>query len=386
MIIRTACPSTHPLSYGDTTPNIGLCYAECVMANNAKEMSGRNYYDQTNGVCSIVLCQPGYYLNGGACKTCPAGYYCDGTLGGIGDGSTACSTLGAGDTFTEWLYSAAGSDAKEDCYSTCSDREVTYGHAYPVHETENWPALCTFTGTSTTGNPCKEEQLAAGQCVESGCNSNFEMKNGKCQLCNRENATTYEPTGNCIIAQCTSGYHPNGDACASNVTDCTVSIPNATVANSTWNTTTKSFDMCKVESCEDGSHVASNSGVLDDQTCIVPHGVGTQAWNPTTKTWNTCVATSCDAGYTNDSSEKNNQNEQCSECRNKYAENGDQAVSSYVRGCEIASCMYQGEKYALENGECVPICLPTSDETGSRHWDSTTKRCVQTCEPGYVSW
>ena len=71
----------------------------------------------------------------------------------------------------------------------------------------------------------------------------------------------------------------------------------------------------------------------------------------------------------------------------KYLDNGDTAVSSYVRGCEIASCMYQGEKYALEGGECVPICQDTTDEFGNRkRWNASTKKCEFTCKPGYVPW
>ena len=778
VIVRSACPATHPLSEGDTTPNIGYCYAECVNASNATAMTGRNYYNSANGVCTVSLCQPGYYLKDGACTTCPAGYYCDGTLGGVGDGSTlcsatnakyprseagsddandcylittvknyvatagagetacvaggycqggttvyvggnvsgrattggrtacpensycvanvsaptscgttnanypksaagsdeandcylvttaknyvatvgagetacvaggycpggatiyvggthgtshmttggrsncpensycvanvsaptscsttnanypysaagsddandcylvtnqkkyvamtgqgeitciagyycpggstvyiggnvsgrstiggitvcpensycvanvsaptscgttnanyplsaegsddandcylvttaknyvatagagetaciaggycpggstiyiggnvngrstiggrticpkdsycvasvsaptSCSTLGDGDAFTTWAFTeSSGSTSKNDCYSVCEDRAVTYGHAYPVNEGEpdnvinsvtcdsngprllsgwpqttvNFPAVCKFKGVSNTCNPCKEANLASGTCVEMACKSDYEMISGQCQLCNRENATVYESTGNCMVAQCVNGFHPNGDACVGDVNDCTASIPNATLANSTWNTSTKSFGICKVEECDDGYHIASNACVPDEQTCSVPHGIGIQTWNATAGKWNACEPTSCDAGYTSDSSEKKNQNEACSECSNKYLENGDQAVSSYVRGCEVASCMYQGEKYALQGGECVPICSPVrcpsssldilksivapkdapSDETGWKCWDKDNNKCVQVCGKGYVPW
>ena len=110
----------------------------------------------------------------------------------------------------------------------------------------------------------------------------------------------------------------------------------------------------------------------------MPNGVGVRYWNGTT--WDACLATSCNAGYTLDV------NDRCVECYNKYAENGDRAVSSYVRGCEIASCMYQGEKYNLVNGECVPICLPDEDETGSKRWNPDTEKCEDTCSDGYMPW
>ena len=99
------------------------------------------------------------------------------------------------------------------------------------------------------------------------------------------------------------------------------------------------------------------------------------------------MATSCIPGYTNDPFEKNNASEQCSECRNKFGVLGEIAVSSYVNECEIASCMYQGEKYNLDNNECVPICAqPYSDETGSLRWNNATKKCERTCKPGYIAW
>ena len=328
-------------------------------------------------------CAPGKYKHfqgNEACEVCPENYYCDGTIGASGDGSTSCSTLGAGDAFTEWLYAAAGSDAKEDCFSVCEDRDVEYGRAYKVRATEQWPTVCSFTGISETGNPCKVEDLADNICIEYGCLSEFEMIEGKCQRCNRQNATVYEQTGNCIVAQCVSGYHPHGDECVNDVYNCTASVPNATLANSTWDYSKKAFDICRVEECEDGYHVTSNTCVPDEQACAVPNGIGFQTWNTLANKWDACVATSCDAGYMIDI------NDRCIECDNKYEENGDQAVSSYVRGCEIASCMYQGEKYALINGECVPICTDEEDETGSKQWNPVTQKCEYTCSDGYTPW
>ena len=338
------------------------------------------------------LCAKGLYkpfLGNEACEVCPPNYYCDGTLGVLGDGSTMCETDTAPDkdAFTNWAFAPEGSDEKEDCFTQCEERDVNYGRAYPDNATENWPTVCSFTGLSETGNPCKIEELAQNKCIEAACHSNFEMKNGICTLCNRDFATSYESYGNCIVAMCDLGYHPYGDSCVGDDYDCTDSIPNATSARVSWLSTTKAFDICRVESCEDGYHVSSNACVPDEQVCAVPHGIGIQTWNFDEKKWNPCEATSCDAGYTNDNSEKKKQTEQCSECKNKYV-NGEQAVSSYVQGCEIASCMYQGEKYALDGDECMPICVdrPGDDTVVSLVWNSVTEKCERTCKPGYVPW
>ena len=400
---RFACPPEHPYSYGDNTERIQDCYNTCTLAANAKEMNGLNYYDPNHtGSCTINLCLPGYHLNAGECKPCPANSYCDGTAGGNGDGSTSCATLGSGDAFTTWSNSSGGAAAVDatHCYAICADRAVTNGHAYPVEgkETVNYDNLCEFYGISTPqsgatrGNPCDVNQLALGVCVESACHSEFEMIGGVCTPCARDaNALTYAPTGNCIVATCQNGYHPDGYSCADDVVSCTTSIPNATSAYSEWSTSAKSYGKCTVETCAMGYHPESNACVLDEQTCSVPNGVGTQTWDDTLNTWGPCIVTACDAGYIENDDDTPTQ---CVDCPNKYSAGGDVAVSSYVSGCEIASCMYQGEKYALENGECLPICTGTVDNptydidmTGMKYWDSTHNKCVRTCLlPGYIKY
>ena len=69
-----------------------------------------------------------------------------------------------------------------------------------------------------------------------------------------------------------------------------------------------------------------------------------------------------------------------------YSAGGELAASSYVEGCEIATCMYEGELYTLENNECILICDTYSDETGSRKWNASRKKCESTCAPGYRAW
>jgi len=100
------------------------------------------------------------------------------------------------------------------------------------------------------------------------------------------------------------------------------------------------------------------------------------------------VATSCDPGYTTDPAETNERTKPCGQCKNKFSVLGEVAVSSYVRECEIASCLYQGELYNLDNNECVPICDINGyeDETGTMKWNKVTKKCERTCKSGYSMW
>ncbi|MBO7642748.1 MAG: InlB B-repeat-containing protein [Alphaproteobacteria bacterium] len=342
-------------------------------------------------IWEVGNCMPGYYAKGSECVACRPGFYCDGTDGGVGDGSTQCPT--SGDAFTTWNGSNIMATKIEDCYATCLQRNVTYGTAYPVtgKETVNYPELCEFYGVSETGNPCDKDELANGVCIESACHGAFEMKNGVCSPCNRDaNALTYEENGNCIVKTCKDGFHPSIYACVENKKDCTNMIPNATEAFLEWNITKNAFGTCNVSKCADGYHISANACVLDDQTCVLPHGIGTHEWDDARGQWGPCIATSCDAGYTSDPDEKlPGSSDQCGECKNKYV-NGEQAVSSYVSGCEIASCMYQGEKFALNGDRCEAICLADmwdhDDKLVSIGWNQGTKKCERKCKPGYIPY
>lgn len=342
-------------------------------------------------IWEIGNCMPGYYVKDSECVACRPGFYCDGTDGGVGDGSTQCPT--SGDAFTTWTGSNIMATKVEDCYATCLQRNVTYGTAYPVtgKETVNYPELCEFYGISETGNPCDKDELANGQCIESACQGAFEMKNGVCSPCSRDaNAVTYEENGNCIVKTCKDGFHPSIYACVENKKDCTNMIPNATEAFTEWNVTKNAFGTCNVSKCADGYHISANACVLDDQTCTLPHGIGTHEWDDARGQWGPCIATSCDAGYTSDPDEKlPGSSDQCGECKNKYV-NGEQAVSSYVNGCEIASCMYQGEKFALNGDRCEAICLANmwdhDDKLLSIGWNQGTKKCERKCKPGYIPY
>ena len=363
-----ATSGTHPMSDAGTV-DVAYCYKDCALVENAFEMSGRDYYGaNVADTCKIAVCAEGYVLSNGKCVLCPEGFFCDPEGG---DDPQACpSTHPASD---------AGASDKSDCYKVCEPYEVENGTAVPVKEHAFYPSDCEFKGVSISGNPC---EIIDGVCVETACNYNFEMVNGVCKPCARENAITYKKNGNCVVESCASGYHPNGQMCEADVSNCTA--PNAIAATQKWNAQKNAFGECIITECADGYHLAANACQIDEQVCELAHGIGVREWNHNTNTWGECIATKCDPGYTNDRSMTNELWEQCGRCNNMYSANGELAASSYVAECEIASCMYQGEKYALQNNECVLICDTYSDETGARRWDG--KKCVTECEDGYMAW
>jgi hypothetical protein len=191
----------------------------------------------------------------------------------------------------------------------------------------------------------------------------------------------------CFISGCPEGQHIEHGNCVADERAC--SIPNATSAARIWNPAIGTYGPCTVIECDvaNGYHESGNACVRD--TCTVAHGsaeseqVGPSSWE--------CFVTKCDPGY-----EPSSDSKSCVECANRYVD-GDLAVSSYVSECEIAACMYQGQKYALEEqfGEkvCVPICTmdrftreDPNNPTGTIQWDERTKKCIRTCKPGYKMW
>ena len=367
----------YPNSDAGTT-DVAMCYRNCSMADNAAAMTGRDYYQSTD-TCEIARCQAGYTLDGGECAECPAGSFCDGGM--PGDDAHACADLGDGD----WEYSAPGATDESGCYQICEEYDITNGTAIPINEQAFYPNECEYRGESDTGNPC---EIVDGVCVEISCKPEYEMKNGVCVPCARDYALTYEPEGNCRVATCELGYHPNGDQCENNIRQC--NITNAIYAEQEWDFKRGAFGACIVKECDYGYHIASNACVTDTQPCVVENGTGYQEWDARAGKWGECVATYCEPGYTNDPSESNEPTKQCGECRNKYSVLGQQAVaaSTYIQGCEIGACLYQGELYNLENNECVPICPMEEyeDETGTMIWDDSRKKCVRTCKEGYTMW
>ena len=367
----------YPNSDAGTT-DVAMCYRNCNMADNAAAMTGRDYYT-ANDTCEIAQCTAGYTLDGGECVECPAGSFCDGGM--PGDDAHACADLGDGD----WEYSAPGATDESGCYQICKEYDITNGTAIPINEQAFYPNECEYRGESDTGNPC---EIVDGVCVEISCKPEYEMKNGVCVPCARDYALTYETEGNCRVATCELGYHPNGDQCENNIRQC--NITNAIYAEQEWDFKRGAFGACIVKECDYGYHIASNACVTDTQPCVVENGTGYQEWDARAGKWGECVATYCEPGYTNDPSESNEPTKQCGECRNKYSVLGQQAVaaSTYIQGCEIGACLYQGELYNLENNECVPICPMEEyeDETGTMIWDDSRKKCVRTCKEGYTMW
>ena len=355
------------------TTDADMCYKPCDPVANAAEMSGRDYYGQAD-TCVVERCDAGYLLSGGACQNCTENHYCDGT-----DVANSCAELGDG----EWPFATPNATSAAACYQKCEQRTVENGTAYPVNDTASYDAICQYTGISDAGNPC---DIVDGVCIETSCNSEYEMINGRCVPCNREFATDYLDTGNCLVASCELGYHPKGDQCESDVRTCV--MPFAVYAEQRWDAKVGTFGKCVIKECEYGYHIASNACVSDRQPCTVENGVGFKEWNHNTGTWGACESTHCDPGYTNDRSLTNEWTKPCGECKNKYNAYGDLAVAKYSQECEIEECMYQGELYDLEYGECVRICPldEEEDDTGRRVWNPDTKKCETTCNPGYIEW
>lgn len=352
------------------TTSTDLCYKDCAMADNATAMQGRDYYGIAD-TCEIATCASGYSLIDGMCKQCGNGTYCPSN-----EPVRSCADLGDG----SWKYSVQGATNETQCYRKCEAHAIVGGTAIPVSETAFWPTECQFKGVSNNGNNC---EIIDGVCVENSCRGDYEMIDGQCAPCNRPHALTYDMNiGNCNVTSCEIGYHPYGQSCEQNIKECRV--PNAVSAQERWDERKKAFGPCTVIECESGYHIAANTCVPDVQPCTVENGTGVHEWNHDTNKWNACVATSCNPGYTNDPSETNDANAECGRCANMFGVNGERAASSYVRGCEIASCMYQGEIYNLENNECKPICTEDSDDTGTRK--RVGNKCVSTCNAGYTAW
>ena len=318
--------------------------------------------------CIVDGCDDGYYLDKGTCVICPVGSYCANSV------RTSCPE-------GNYTTKQPGAVVDTECFTTCSDKEVIYGTAYADNPEVFWPAACTHTyGISVTGNACK---IVDNVCVETACNYNYEMINGKCELCVRDNALSFKQgAGNCIVETCLYGYYPFGQSCVGDTREC--SVAGAVYAEQKWNPKTNSFGPCEIKECSEGTHIDANTCVPDVQSCELEHGTGEKIYNNQLNKWGDCIATSCMPGYTNDPKLTNETWKQCGQCNNRFGTSGEPVVSSYISECEIATCMYQGEKYILENNECRLICDERNDETGSRYWNGS--KCVHNCNPGFLAW
>ena len=373
----------------------GQCWGVCDLLENVVKMIGRDYQgDPMVDTCEIQICEERHYLTDdkSACLICPENYICgpettsDLDDDDIPDASPkSCAEISGG----THIYAPEGSVESSQCYAKCEGFDIIGGRAYPRKEIVYFGSdVCDYIGMSDTGNPCQIEETPDGlACIEVSCNPDFELIDGKCQKCDRQYATAYKANGNCLVAKCNEGYHPESDQCIADEQTC--DMPNATKAKKTWNHKLGSYGICEIIECEEGYHVASNACVPDTQSCEIKNGTGTRQWDTAKKAWGECVVTSCKPGYTNNPRESNeplDASKKCGACRNTFGLNGQVAVSTWINGCEIGACLYQGELYNLENNKCVAICNRAPDETGSMRWDDDAKKCIRECKPGYKSW
>jgi len=312
-----------------------------------------------NDLIEYLRCFDGYHMAGAdnkICESCPAGSYCNSS----NDVPFSC----AAETGNQFATSAPGAKNAQDCYITCNDSSNPDGTTKIYWQNDPSKFMCD-------------------------CPYYEQMGPNGCEPCDVDGALSYvDGNGNCVVAECKPGTHPNGNKCDANIIDCTDSITNASGATITWDAQTGAYSACVVNKCESGYHVSetANACVTDIETCELAHGTGERTWNHNTNTWGKCIATTCFAGYTNDPTETNAADPtQCGECSNKYGPNGEVVVSSYANNCEIAMCMNEGQQYVLDNNQCRLICTG-SDETGERHWDEKLQECVHTCYEGYTLW
>ena len=273
----------------------------------------------------------------------------------------------------------------EDCVCNVNDDSgaTSCGTKSVIDNMCNWgPATCR-PGYAYPTIICdgSNNQLCEASCTI--CPAGTYGDNGvECKPCPEGKTSLPGATSirECFIDpnSCAPDEHIEHGECVSNTRAC--SIPDATNAVRIWNPAIGTYGPCTVEvgGCNSGYHVSGNVCVKDTEACTVEHGHGEHDWNGTS--WGACGDVVCDPGY-----EPNSDYTACVECSNRRV-NGDIAVSGYIYECEIAACMYQGQKYALQNGECVPICENASDETGTKVWDERTKKCIRTCNPGYKMW
>ncbi len=351
---------------------------------------GRSYacpdgYTADDGATEQRKCylrtEPGNWVDsaGAQQRPCPKGSYCPGGVPvyyGDTGGKRSCPP--------DYPYSGAGSVKVDDCYKNCWDTPVENGTAHPEAPTAHHPTDCTYSmGTSTLKNPCNIITKDDGNmfCYESNCPYDQEMKTpGICTECNVKYAETYDEnaTGNCIVKTCLKGYMPYLNECREEKISCYAE--HATKAHRHWDEKYLAYGPCLVEDCEENYHIDANACESDISPCYIKNGVGERVWEESN--WSACYVKQCERGF-----KENADGTKCERCDNYYDEKGEIAVSSYIDKCEIATCMYQGEKYILKDDECSLICTDVdNDGTGSRHWNEETQKCERTCNEGFLPW
>ena len=346
--------------------------------------------------CVAVICDPGQYLDGTECKDCNPEYpystqnatsptQCYKECNTPCVNPDMCPVANASCTYDAnsnpsqgILYNAAGAICSAQP-NTCEVSAFVCADGYQQNATTCTPCPAGTYEVDNTCVPCPDGYVsnqAATTCTPCPAGT-YEVDN-TCEPCGTGYSSVPGSTSpdDCFLSECPAGQHIDHGACYDNIIDC--DAPYAENATRTWNETLRAYGSCQIQECQDGYHIASNACVPDSGDCVVANGRGERSWN---NGWSTCTNIECDPGF-----ELNSNGTACLRCSNYMGADGQPAVSSYISGCEIATCMYQGQKYALNNGECEPICETETDNTGSKHWDNATKRCVRTCNPGYKMW
>ena len=308
----------------------------------------------------------------GECTTCESGNICPGGV----EPPASCSVITNG----EYPMSDTGKSDIADCYKMCeftSDTCKVTAHLDKVY----YGYQCTYDCETLLGAPC---EIVDNTCKEIKCPNAYEYVDYECRPCQRENALSFADMPGCNPEVCESGFHPGANGCYGDSIPCVAA--NATQAHRQWDSVRNVYGLCTIIECADGYHLVDNVCLPNTGACTLANGIGMREWDFDKNEWGPCVASSCNPGYTNDSSLTDEVGQECGRCFNAYDEYGNLAVSTYVRECEIATCMYQGELYTLENNECRLICGEYSDETGRRYWDSSRKKCIHECMPGFTRW
>lgn len=305
--------------------------------------TARSYTDMDCSVCNRSNIG-GYYLGGdGAALSeemviCPVNHYCPFNRDNkpafeVGESCRMTRTQMPNDCPPSHPSSAEGSDDRTDCFNQCEPGDV-----------EN-----SLTVTGVRYYP----DNSSDKCKATSCKPGFRLKDGKCVD-----------------------------------RDISCEAPHATDAVISWNDKTQSYGVCTIKKCAEGFYINSNVCTPETRKCTVENGRGTQEFDARQNKWGECEIESCDPGFTTDRGQTTEWTKPCGACKNKFGVLGEVAVSSYVKECEIATCMYANEKYTLENNECRLICDITGrkDETGTMKWNAVSKKCERTCNPGFTMW
>jgi uncharacterized repeat protein (TIGR02543 family) len=391
------------------------------------------YSDIENAAAICTLCPAGKYCptagagSVGALPNCGAGYYCPiGSINGKGwDGYDNDDKLCAAgyycpagsDTATEIIcpvgsFCPEGSGQPTPCPSNnyCVQTklaEAVCNPGYALNVSIGGVRTCDIiAGPCPIDNGVGERNVVTGICEVVSCNAGYSKSsdglacksktscqrgqgwNGtSCVPCSLPGALDYSlaANGECVIAACAAGHHLDKDKneCAPNTRECSIEKGEGVQS---W--TNKSWGGCVVSDCDSDYHIENNMCVENTLPCAIDNGRGVKKWigSAANGHWSDCEAELCNAGYTSDRALTNDWTVPCGRCNNYYGYDGSPAVGSYSSECNIAVCLYQGEKYVLEGDECVPICENREDDTGIMKFNSGTNKCERNCEDGYVSW